>query len=294
MSSAEAVGLGGLSLRSRVGAWLALARVSNTPTVVTDVLAGAAVATAGAALPAGAVALVAVACVLFYVAGMVLNDLLDLEHDRTARPERPLPSGAVSPRAAATAVAGLFAVGSGLLLAAGVAAFLLGLGLIGLIVLYDAWHKGVAFSPALMAGTRMMVYVVAFAAVAGAGAPADLLVPAALLGAYVAALTQVAKVEDGQVKLRPWAVALVLAPAVWAVTQGLVAAIAGAVLAAAALSGLHAVRQGRVGVGIGRLIAGIALVDAAVIASTGATGLAVAAALGGSLTLALQQKIAGT
>ena len=38
---------------------------------------------------------------MLYLAGMALNDLADREEDARERPERPIPSGAVSPRAAA-------------------------------------------------------------------------------------------------------------------------------------------------------------------------------------------------
>ena len=69
--------------------WLQLARVSNTPTVVSNSVAGA------LAVPdAGAVAVVAGAMALFYTAGMILNDLLDLEVDRASAPSgrcRPAP-----------------------------------------------------------------------------------------------------------------------------------------------------------------------------------------------------------
>ena len=76
MSSAEAV------RPSTAGAWLQLARVSNTPTVVSNTVAGAVLASAAA--DAGTVAVVAVAMALFYTAGMILNDVLDLEVDRAS------------------------------------------------------------------------------------------------------------------------------------------------------------------------------------------------------------------
>jgi len=44
-------------------------------------------------------------------AGNVFNDLCDLEIDRINRPDRPLPSGKVSPRAAGALAAALFAAG---------------------------------------------------------------------------------------------------------------------------------------------------------------------------------------
>ena len=63
------------------------------------------------AAPAGTVAVVAVAMALFYTAGMILNDVADLEVDRRERPERPLPSGAVSRTAALAAFCALSGAG---------------------------------------------------------------------------------------------------------------------------------------------------------------------------------------
>jgi len=94
MSSADAV----VPRMAAWRAWLQLARVSNTPTVVSNAVAGAVLVSTTART--GTVVLVAVAMVLFYTAGMVLNDLADAEIDRRERPERPIPSGAVSPAAA--------------------------------------------------------------------------------------------------------------------------------------------------------------------------------------------------
>jgi 4-hydroxybenzoate polyprenyltransferase len=54
------------------GAWLTMARISNSPTVATNVLAGAAIA--GALEPSVSVGLLVVAMVVFYTAGMLLND----------------------------------------------------------------------------------------------------------------------------------------------------------------------------------------------------------------------------
>ena len=64
----------------RARGYLALARISNSPTVVSDALAGAALA--GALWPDSRVVAVAVAMVLFYTAGMFLNDVCDLAIDR--------------------------------------------------------------------------------------------------------------------------------------------------------------------------------------------------------------------
>lgn len=274
--------------------WLALARVSNAPTVVSNAIAGAALA--GAAGAAGTVALVAVAMVLFYSAGMVANDVLDLEIDRRERPERPLPSGRISVRAAITATAALFAVGEALLLAIDGRAALAGLALIATIVLYDAWHKGNGLSPVLMGACRALVYVVAALAVAGSvrgvvwGA-------AALMLVYIVGLTQVAKADGGGIAAR-WPIVAVLAPAaVWAreLPSVAVALLIAAFVAAAAHALWLAVGRHAIGPAVGRLIAGVALLDALAVAAVGGPGGAIVACLAAyGATLALQTKITGT
>jgi 4-hydroxybenzoate polyprenyltransferase len=274
--------------------WLQLARISNTPTVVSNSVAGAVLASTAAEV--GEVAVVAGAMALFYTAGMILNDVLDYEVDVRERPERPLPSGAVSRPAALTAVIALFAAGEALLLLEGTEPFLAGLGLIALIGLYDAWHKGNPLSPVLMGACRALVYFVAALAVT-ASVPTEVGAAAAVLLIYIVGLTQVAKSEGGTL-LAAWPLVAVLAAVAywigWVNSVWFVLLLA----AFAAWTGwaLWLVRvKRRIGQGVVSLIAGVALFDALAVASVegslAAVGVCVAAFL---LTIALQTKIAGT
>jgi 4-hydroxybenzoate polyprenyltransferase len=290
VSSAETIGRPVAAWR----AWLQLARVSNTPTVVSNTVAGAVLVSTAAAT--GTVVVVAIAIALFYTAGMVLNDVLDYEVDRRERPERPLPSGQVARGSALVAVVGLVIAGEVLLVLEGTGPALAGLGLIGLIVLYDAWHKGNALSPALMAACRAMVYVVAGLAISDE-LPTELWGAAALLFVYVVGLTQVAKAEGGSV-LGLWSVAAVLAPVVyWAVMLAspwmALLLVAFAAWIAWTLRLLFV--QRRIGPAVGGLIAGIALFDALAVASVDG-GVAAAAVCVAAFvaTIALQTKISGT
>lgn len=279
---------------SSASAWLQLARVSNTPTVVSNSVAGAVLASTAA--EAGEVALVAGAMALFYTAGMVLNDVFDFDVDVRERPERPLPSGQVSRGAALAAAVGLFVIGEALLVVEGWKPGVAGLGLVALIVLYDAWHKGNVFSPVLMGGCRFLVYVVAALAVAGEVA-LEVWTAAAVLLLYIVGLTQVAKAEGGGL-LSAWPLAAVLAAigywvgwvdSVWMVLL-LVA------FAAWTWRALWLVRSAhRIGEGVVSLIAGVALFDALAVASAGGDVTAVAVCLACFLvTIGLQTKIAGT
>ncbi len=272
---------------------LALARVSNSPTVVSNVLAGAALA--GGLNQPGTVLLLAVALVLFYTAGMVLNDLFDYEHDVKMQPGRPLAAGRVSKDVALTVTVALFGIGSFLLAFAGPATLLSGIILIGLIVLYDAWHKTNPFSPLLMASTRVMVYVTAFLAFS-LQVSASLILWSLLLALYIIGLTYLAKMESRPGFARYWpALALVL-PAVYA---ALYVNIWGLLLLLLFISWvsfcLYLVYVKRsFGAAIGSLIAGVSLLDALVLAVTGSTVGVILALLAFGLTLFFQRYIKGT
>jgi 4-hydroxybenzoate polyprenyltransferase len=155
-------------------AYLDLCRISNLPTVWTNVLAAGLLATGEAApalLPAYLL-LLAVALSCFYLAGMSLNDLCDLEYDRRHRPDRPLPAGRVSVTSARRLTVALFVIGLALLAlapdASGVPA---GMVLILAIVAYDLRHKDNPFSVLLMAACRGLIFVVVALALTGHVAP---------------------------------------------------------------------------------------------------------------------------
>jgi len=90
---------------------LRLGRISNLPTVWSNVLVGALLA--GGLLADARLPLLMAALSLFYVGGMFLNDAFDREFDAAHRPERPIPSGQVTAQQ-------VFGIGFGLL-AAGLA-----------------------------------------------------------------------------------------------------------------------------------------------------------------------------
>ena len=179
---------------SRMSGWrtaLKLGRVSNLPTVWSNVIA--ATALAGGA-PLRVQAAVAAAMSLLYVGGMYLNDAFDSEHDARARPERPIPAGEITVAAVFGAGFALLAAGVILLAGIGLVAGAAGVALAGAIVLYDRFHKGNPIAPLLMGLCRALVYATAGLAAAGMLAQPVLLGALALL-AYVAGLTYVARFE---------------------------------------------------------------------------------------------------
>jgi 4-hydroxybenzoate polyprenyltransferase len=283
---------------------LRLGRVSNLPTVWTNVLAGAVLS--GAPLGVGQVLALMLGLSLFYVAGMYLNDAFDAGYDRQHRPGRPIPSGAV----AASTVFGVGALllGAGLVLLLvlgfapgghGLRGFAGGLALTAAILVYDAWHKGNPIGPVLMGVCRVLVYVTAAGAVAGA-LPRDLLLAAAMALCYLIGLTYAAKQEDLKQAGHLWPLIFLGAPFVYglpiAAGFGVGLFVYCALLAAVVYALSLMVRPGRANIPrvVSVLIAGICMLDALFIAGAGQFLLAVLAALGFPLTLLFQRSIPGT
>ncbi|HWO67962.1 MAG TPA: UbiA family prenyltransferase [Umezawaea sp.] len=92
-------------------AYVELVRAPAALTVLGDTVAGA--AASGNPLR-GRRALLPLASVALYWSGMALNDWADRDLDAVERPERPVPSGRISPNRALAVAAGLSATGLGL------------------------------------------------------------------------------------------------------------------------------------------------------------------------------------
>ena len=82
---------------ARLGMMLKIGRVSNLPTVWTNVLAGAFLA--GLQTDPVKLLWIMLAITLFYTGGMYLNDAFDADIDARERPGRPIPSGQISAKA---------------------------------------------------------------------------------------------------------------------------------------------------------------------------------------------------
>jgi hypothetical protein len=297
--------VGALTLGITWPAALRLGRISNLPTVWTNVLAG--IVLSGAPLALGTSALLMLALSLFYIAGMYLNDAFDAEFDRRHRPGRPIPSGEV-------AVAMVFGIGAGLLCAGlllllllgyaveagtGARGFAAGLALTAAILIYDAWHKGNPVGPVLMGLCRVLVYVTAAVAVAGA-LPRALLSAAAVALSYLIGLTYAAKQEDLKQVGSLWPLVFLAVPFAYglpvALTGGIGLAIYLLFLAAVLYALAFMLRPGRPNIPrvVTVLIAGISLLDGLFIAGQGQPLLAGLTVPAFALTLLAQRYIAGT
>ena len=284
--------------------YLLLGRVSNLPTVWSNTLAGAVLA--GTDVGAGRLALLALAFSLLYTGGMYLNDAFDRDSDGRERPERPIPSGRVAARS-------VFLIGFGLL-AAGVAvvglaagpltggrpvAISSGLLLAGVIVGYDAWHKANPLSPVVMGLCRVLVYVTAGLAVAGRVGPGVAGGAAVLLG-YLIGLTYVAKQENLSEVRHLWPLAFLGAPFVYAWSTLLGGGMGAGLYLGLLLWVVYAVawlirpRGGDIRRAVVSLIAGIALLDALLIAGAGDPARAIWAVAAFALTLVFQRWVPGS
>lgn len=93
--------------------FLNLCRISNLPTVWTNVLA--AVVLSGTPFSWPNFLIISVSLSFFYSGGMSLNDIFDAEIDRVEKPFRPLPSHRISLRTAKLFTTFLFGVALALL-----------------------------------------------------------------------------------------------------------------------------------------------------------------------------------
>jgi hypothetical protein len=275
---------------------LDLGRVSNLPTVWTNVLAG--IMLSGATGDAGVFAAALLSMSLMYVAGMFLNDAFDAEIDARQRPGRPIPSGRVAARSVFAYGYAMLALGLLLMASMGAAAFGAAALLAALVVFYNYHHKANPYSPLVMGMCRMLTYVAsAFAATGGADLPLPVIQGALVLLADLIGLTYVAKQEERGRLGKLWPVAGVACPLVAACLLMPVSAWTVLCLLLSAAWTVHClmlVRAGNMRHAVGGLIAGISLADALAFSFMGWSPQLALASAAFLLTLVLQRKIAGT
>jgi 4-hydroxybenzoate polyprenyltransferase len=171
--------------------WRTLAELVRAPAALSvpgDVVAGAAAAgTLGPRTPA-----LAGSSVLLYWAGMAANDWSDRELDAVERPERPIPSGRISPRTAFGVAAGLTAAGVALAgLAGGRRALAVAVPLAGAVWAYDLKLKNTPAGPAAMATCRALDVLLG----ASGGRLRSAAFPAATVFAHTYTVTALSRAE---------------------------------------------------------------------------------------------------
>jgi 4-hydroxybenzoate polyprenyltransferase len=182
-------------------AWLRLVRLPNHATALADVLAGYLIVSQLRTIdwPVPALCWALLASVAFYAAGMVLNDVFDVELDREQRPERPLPSGRIDLRAAVLAGNLLLTLGSLAACATALAArspwpALVGAALTAAVWIYDRHAKATPLGPIAMGACRSLNWLLGMTAAGGPRFAAEWLLPIGM-GVYVMGITLYARNE---------------------------------------------------------------------------------------------------
>lgn len=283
----------------RLAVALRLGRISNLPTVTSNVLA--AVALSGAAAGWHAIAIVCAGLSLMYLAGMFLNDAFDRTIDAVERPDRPIPAGHVT--AAEVFAAGFALLAFGVLAVSGLAVATNAgwepvasvCGLAALIVFYDIHHKRNPIAPVVMGLCRVGVYTTAALATGASLCPA-LLVGCGALLAYLIGLTYVARQENLLELKSVWPMLFLGVPFVIAPPHGH-GPFAFAIwifFLAWTLRCLKLAITRQIRPAVTGLIAGISLLDALFVVRTDQLAMAGVAVGAFVLTTVFQRKIPGT
>ena len=189
--------------------WAQLVRLPNSFTLISDTTA-ASLIVGSFLMPVPAFVLALLASFCAYWAGMILNDVVDIEEDRIARPSRPLPAGRISPVIAGHVANGMLLIGPLLILvatniyapqklwmgAAFGAAVLLSL----TVRSYDSPLKRTFIGPVLMGLCRTLNILMAGCCMLAVGkvetAPIALVWYAGAIGLYIMGVTVYAKREE--------------------------------------------------------------------------------------------------
>ena len=135
-----------------------------------------------------------------YLGGMVLNDVFDAKLDAIERPERPIPSGRISRKAAGIFGALLMIIGTACAAAVGQGSLLIAVLIVVAVLLYDGYLKSTISAPLGM-GTCRFLNLMLGASAAGTITSVWQTTPmtvAAGLGIYIIGVTGFAKNEAGK------------------------------------------------------------------------------------------------
>jgi hypothetical protein len=192
----------------RIRTLVILGRVSNLPTVWSNCLAGWWL---GGGENFTNLPWLFFGVSALYVGGMYLNDAFDVDFDRQHRPERPIPSGAISlPVVWGWGLAWL-GLGALSLIFIGKTTGALALVLILCIIIYDATHKVITASPWLMGACRFWIYVIA-GSTASWGVNGWPIWCGVALALYVAGLSHMARLESSRARVPRWPLVLLAVP----------------------------------------------------------------------------------
>jgi len=208
-----------------IQAWFSITRISNAPTVISNIMVGLGIAIQAHAIEfasqrqlpplqiAQPLLVVTVALLCFYFAGMVLNDAIDENRDKIHRSDRPIPSGLITKQQAWIAGLVFLFLGTAITVTMTVATAISSIILGTTILLYTFAHQWEWPAIILMGICRGLVYVVAFYAFTNLPNP-HLALFAVAIFLYTAIVTWLGKHEHKKEQTRSQMVWIALLPVV--------------------------------------------------------------------------------
>jgi 4-hydroxybenzoate polyprenyltransferase len=191
--------------RDKARAYLQLMRFPAVCTALADICLGFMLTHGDLSSPGRFAALLGSSSGL-YLGGMVFNDLFDRDLDARERPGRPIPSGRVSPRAAAILGSGLVILGLICATLVSLPAIEVSVSLAILILAYDGFFKKTPLGPVAMGGCRFLNIMLGASAAESLVWSNPQLVVAIAMGVYVAGVTWFAR-QESERSARPQLVA---------------------------------------------------------------------------------------
>jgi len=281
-----------------------LGRISNLPTVWSNVLAG--VVIAGGTIGLQSTSILIASLSLFYIGGMFLNDAFDTEFDIIERPERPIPSKKITQKMVFVIGFILLILGIFLLY---IEAFttnvfnlnlilFLGMLLSAFIIIYNKYHKNNPYSPLIMGFCRISIYFIVSAFFLSYF-NIHIFVASFFLLSYLIGLTYLAKQENIGYLKNQWPLLFLIAPIIYGYTliENYFSYIALGffvlnIFVAIYFAFNKKIRNIKKSVTL--LISGICIYDAVLIAHHGEVNLAILSLSFFVLTLFFQKYISGT
>ena len=294
-------------------AWLKMLRISNAPTIISNVMVGLALAIQSHALEFKSVLspprldylkplfVISVALLLIYFSGMIFNDAIDARWDKKHRPDKPIPSGVIRNRDAWLTASVM--LGCGVLLIGmfqGSGAMVLSIVLSVVVLAYTFLHRWIIPAVILMAMSRALVYFVAMTALRPPPPFVHLLGFCIAIGVYTALLTLIGRREHKGESKYAWLVWLMIIPPIIPMVMygesHEFAWILLVVFTAWLLFAWRDFRQptNRPIAGMHTLLAGFCLLDCVLIASIGELSILIVSLICFVFTVAAHRKVMGT
>ena len=178
-------------------AWLRLMRLPAVFTAISNVLCGCFISSPDQAPPLSQLGLLVLTTAGLYLGGMVLNDVFDAALDALERPERPIPSGRISRRAAAVFGTLLLLLGITAAACLSASTVLYALLTTAAVLAYNAYLKSTPAGPFGMAACRFLNFVLGSSVGLSLGTlpSGTVLTAAGALAVYIVGVTWFARNE---------------------------------------------------------------------------------------------------